>query len=418
MFKSTLKRTLKTVVPLMPPLLVCAILLYSEYNFNLSPWISRPLCFLIVLSFLAFNFIALATARLRTSEVLKGTDQILDEEITVKSNSGILVLTDLATLRAWKPTDKYGQDAQERVASDVILKGKRSWAIAKKMGLPGPYLYDVPQIALPAVVKAFTEDSSMHTSKVKVEVESKRVPHKERAERALVKGPGFFNLRDREILAFESEKVNVARSWFVDGSLNSFNISFSEAEPVSYELLGQMTLHSNVITLSDPQALEDWDSLTPRDNLYELLISAKASSAPFITDGEQVDDNIWKWSNVTQEDAQRIGSIFASEDPEAEGALKPHGDEYFLSEQLSFDTSGVRKFSSGSVHAIGIPPTPEAVVSVGFDKNKKPVLLKLSFNVKSEEVFFLPGVTKLEKVVTPFAKRLHARKNKNVKKES
>lgn len=401
MKKRDLLRVLRSMVPFAFIAVLYAGFLAVEYNFEVSPWVTRPLFILSILLMVLSITFYIAKLRRKTQRALNGTTQIVDEPIEIPVPSGALIVTDLNTLRSWKKEEGFDQILSEVEFSDLTLKGDKAWEASRMVGLSTPYIYDIPEQALPEIFKNFQERIAKVSGKIEVDIEEKRIPHIERARRALLKGPALFNIRGRELLSIPTKGSKMVRSWFVNGELDTLDFSLNDTPASYFKLLGPLEFHSNALVAADADALEDWDSLESRDGLYELVMSGTSPESSAEAGGHQVRSGLWRWSNVSLYDARLIGTKLSILNPEAEWALSPHGDEFFLASQLSLDPVATRVLPQGLVHAIRMEEKREAAVSLGLDDKDNVVLVRLSFNVDLNDIYMMAPATRLEKSITP-----------------
>lgn len=407
-------RSLVTSSTFLSYVIVAAALVVFTSLWGVSPWFAL----LALIMFPAAGVLALpfasAEVRMITQEAVSTDAQIVDAPIIVSAPSGTLVLSDLLSLRAWEPVKKFKSRAS--TAKDLILSGPKAWLVSRRLGLPGPYLYDVPGESVDELVLAMKAQMRKRGVHMEVSVNETRISPAERVTRAVKHGPALFNLRDKEMLAIPGESVSLVKSWFVDGSLSSLDLMLEDTPVNSFQIVGAISFSSNVMALGDSGALEEWDSVNSRDGLYDFLVRGEGRTSALMADGVEVEPNTWRWSNLTSDDMQQVAVMFAQEDPEATAVVSPHGDEFFIIKQLGEFSEAARTLGDGSVHGFKLnvgseeSAPKEAVVSVGHDKSGKVVRVRLSFGVDTKKVFFLPPPSWLELAVTPIVRRKVERK--------
>lgn len=384
----------------------------SEVIFGFPGWLSWIFVLVLGTSLLLSLNIKLSSLRKSTEREILGIEQISDEPIPLES-SGTLLLSDLSTLRAWRSSSEFMLEPINRKLVDVKLSGPNSWEVARKMGLSTPYIYDVPETVAGDFLDTFNKESLRYSTKVKASAESYRVHHQVRARRAAEKGAALFNILDRELLCIPFESAKLVRSWLVDGTLENLDIYTSE-EPVSFfQIVGSLHFHSNALTVADAKALDEWDSFETRDGLFDLIVMGDGALSASLAGGRQVRPSVWVFNDLELARAESIGRDFLREDPQAQWALNPHSDEFFMTSQLAIDPLAERVLPSGSVHAMRLE-ADEAIVAAGFSSAGDLVKVRLSFTANPENIFLLPPPKKFEILVASMLKRFrrsHAKRN-------
>lgn len=401
MIKRDFLRILKTILPFVFIAMLYASFLILEYTFDISPWITRPL-FVLSVGILICSFtLHIARLRRRTQKALSSVAQIEDEPISIPAHSGAIIITDLSTLRIWRNQEDFSMGNEDLNFSDLTLTGAKAWEVSQAVGLSTPYVYDIPEEALPEIFKSFENRLANTTRRVKVNIENKRIPHIERAKRALAHGPALFNIKGRVLLSIPAKNAKMVRSWFVNGELDTLDFTIKDTTPSYFKPVGPLAFHSNALVAADASALEDWDSLESRDGLYELAMTGANSENAQEAGGLQVRPGIWRWSDISLHEARLIGAQISILNPAAEWSLSPHGDEYFLASQLSLDPIASRTLPQGSVHAIRMEEKEEALVSLGIDSAGDVSAVRLSFNVDLNDVYSMPRASSFERLLTP-----------------
>jgi len=273
--------------------------------------------------------------------------------------SGVLVIVDMGYMRFWSgrrdpvpPVEEFTDPkTKARIAStaDYFIAGKDAAAVARLADLQSfHFIYDLPSDGMDIVSAKIARLASEHGLDAHLEREARRIPHRERAQRAADLGGGDFVMEGPWVgvvgtLPKKSLTVRGRRQDYggnVGVRWADVSIEVSQERVESSLQVGYVGVDYGLILLGDADALSGWRHFEPLDGLYDVafwgLVGEAASvalAAPPLPDG-------WGWRDIGPDEAkqrmQRVRSWLGPDSPIGRLALelRPHSHFYRVMEQI------------------------------------------------------------------------------------
>ncbi|MFD0683505.1 hypothetical protein [Actinomadura fibrosa] len=250
---------------------------------------------------------------------------------TITCPSGRLVVADTGYLGLWSGDaapampaellDGLPPEARESVAHavDLAVAGPDAERAARGFDRqPGRWLYDVPAHALEETVAAFEAHRRAHGLDARLVPEGRRVPHRERAERAAEAGGDGFTVHgvpmvvaaglptDRELTvsAVRRDFGRVGARWDVVA------VEVEDVPIFTFRRLGVVGVDAARLSLIDADGLAAWEHENPVDGRADVAFwgrsageaAAEFQAPPLGTPGE---DGVYGWAGLDVPEAVR-----------------------------------------------------------------------------------------------------------------
>lgn len=330
-------------------------------------------------------------------------------EITCPSS--VLVIIDMGYMRFWSgqrdpvpPLEEFTDpETRARIAStaDYFIAGKDAAAAARLADLQSfHFIYDLPSDGVENVGGKIARLASEHGLDAHLEREPRRIPHRERAQRAADLGGGDF--------VMEGPWVGVVgrlpnRPLAVRGKLHDYagNVGVRWAEvtiAVSRESVAMATqvgyvgIDHGLILLGDADALGRWQHYQPLDGLYDVAFWGSAGEAlSGAVDAPPLPDG-WGWRDLRRPEAderlQQIRSWLGPAGPKGRLALelRPHSHFYRIMEQIRFGPPQAGALVLDGATLLGFSTSwGDGLFAIWVDRDKTGAVVAIRLELGSEK---------------------------------
>jgi hypothetical protein len=315
------------------------------------------------------------------------------------------VIIDMGYLRFWSgrrdPVSPIAEftdpETRARIAStaDYFIAGKDAAAVARLADFQSfHFLYDLPSDGVETVGGKVARLASDNGLDAHLEREARRIPHRERAQRAADLGGGDFVMEGpwvgvvgtlpNRALAVRGRRQdyggNVGARWA------EVSIEVSRKSIESSAHLGYVGVDYGLILLGDADALGSWRHDEPLDDLYDVAFWGSAGeavsgtlAAPPLPDG-------WGWRDISEGEArqrmQQVRSWLGPDSPTGRLALelRPHSHFYRVMEQIRTGPPEVGALTLDRATLLGLSTSwGDGLFPIWIDRDKAgaPVAIRL-----------------------------------------
>ncbi len=290
-----------------------------------------------------------------------------------------------------------------RVASsvDYIISGKDAAAVARLADFSSfHFLYDRPSEGMETVAAKIASLAQENGLDAHLEPESRRIPHRERAQRAADLGGGDFTMEGPWVGAVRTlpNKPLTVRGRRHDYGGN-VGVRWAEVSiEVSQELvdssvqIGYVAVDYGLILLGDADALGSWQHFEPLDGLYDVAFWGVAGesvsgslAAPPLGEG-------WGWRNIERDEAQQrmqqVRSWFGPDSLTGRLALelRPHSHFYRVMEQIRSGPPEVGALALDGAALLGLSTSwGDGLFPIWVDRDKAGAVVAIRLELGSEK---------------------------------
>jgi hypothetical protein len=329
----------------------------------------------------------------------------------IQCPSGILVVIDMGYMRFWSgrgdpvpPVEEFTNPrTKARVASaaDYFIAGKDAAAVARLADFQSfHFIYDLPSDGVEKVGGQIARLASEHGKDAHLEREPRRIPHRERAQRAADLGGGDF--------VMEGPWVGVVgtlpnRALTVRGRRHDYggnvgdrwaevSIEVSQKSAASSAQVGYVGVDHGVILLGDAEALGGWRHFESLDGLYDVAFwggegeaASEALKAPPLPDG-------WGWRDIGRDQAeaqmQKLRAWLGPEGPNGRLALelRPHSHFYRIMEQIRSGPPEVGALGLDGAMLLGLSTSwGDGLFPIWVDRDKAGAVVAVRLELGNEK---------------------------------
>jgi hypothetical protein len=273
--------------------------------------------------------------------------------------SGIAVIVDMGYMRFWSGRRDPVPHVEEftdpktkaKIASsaDYFIAGKDAVAVARLADFQSfHFIYDLPSDGAETIGGKIARLASEHGLDARLEREPRRIPHRERAQRAADLGGGDFIMEGPWVGVIgtlpNTPLIVRGRRQDYGGNVGSrwaeVSIEVSRAHVAASVQIGYVGVDHGLILLGDAEAVGSWQHFEPLDGLYDVafwgVVGEPLSGdlgAPPLNEG-------WGWRDLGKDEAhgrmQQVRSWLGPDGPEGRLGLelRPHSHFYRVMEQI------------------------------------------------------------------------------------
>ena len=273
--------------------------------------------------------------------------------------SGVLVMVDMGYMRFWSgrrdpvpPIEEFTDPkTKARIASsaDYFIAGNDAAAVARLADFQSfHFIYDLPSDGVETIGGKIARLASEHRLDARLEREPRRIPHRERAQRAADLGGGDFAMEGPWVgvvgtLPNTALTVRGRRQDY-GGNVGSrwaeVSIEVGRERVASSVQVGYVAVDHGLILLGDAEALGSWQHFEPLDRLYDVAFWGAVGEALSGDLGTPPLHEGWGWRDLGTDEAQermrQVRSWLGADGPEGRLALelRPHSHFYWVMQQI------------------------------------------------------------------------------------
>ena len=325
--------------------------------------------------------------------------------------SGVLVIIDMGYMRFWSgrrdpvpPVEEFtNPKTKTRIAStaDYFIGGKDAAAVARLADLQSfHFIYDLPSDGVETVGAKIARLASEHGLDAHLEREARRIPHRERAQRAADLGGGDFVMEGPWVGAVGTlpSKPLTVRGHRQDYGGNvgvrwaEVSIEVSRESVASSVQVGYVGVDYGLILLGDAEALGGWRHFEPLDGLYDVAFwgivgeaVSGALAAPPLPDG-------WGWRDIgkdaAQQRMQQVRSWLGPDSPIGRLALelRPHSHFFQVMEQIRPGAPEVGALDLDGAALLGLSTSwGDGLFPIWVDRDKAGAVVAIRLELGSEK---------------------------------
>jgi len=323
----------------------------------------------------------------------------------------VLVIIDMGYMRFWSgrrdpvpPVEELTDpNTRARIASvaDYVIAGKDAAAVARLADFQSfHFIYDLPSDGIETVGGKIASLASEHGLDAHLEREGRRIPHRERAQRAADLGGGDFVMDGPwvgVVGTLPSKPMTVrGRRQDYGGNVGArwaeVSIEVSPKSVASSVQVGYVGVDYGLILLGDADALGSWRHFEPLDGLYDVvfwgMVGEAASgtlAAPPLPDG-------WGWRDMAKDEAaqrmQQVRSWLGPDSPTGRLALelRPHSHFYRVMEQIRSGPPDVGALGLDGAMLLGLSTSwGDGLFPIWVDRDKAGAVAAIRLELGSEK---------------------------------
>ena len=323
----------------------------------------------------------------------------------------MLVIIDMGYMRFWSgrrdPVAPVEESAdpktRARIAStaDYFIAGKDAAAVARLADFQSfHFIYDLPSDGVETIGGKIASLASEKGLDAHLERESRRIPHRERAQRVAERGGGDFVMEGPwvgvvgtlpgEPLVVRGRRHdyggNVGLRWA------EVSVEVSRKTVESSAQVGYVGVDYGLILLGDADALGSWRHFEPLDGLYDVVfwgaVGEAASgdlAAPPLPDG-------WGWRDIGEAEAkqrtQQVRDWLGPEPPTGRLALevRPHSHFYRVMEQIRTGPPEAGALTLDKATLLGLSTSwGDGLFPIWVDRDKTGAVVAVRLELGSEK---------------------------------
>jgi len=325
--------------------------------------------------------------------------------------SGVLVIIDPGYMRFWSgrhdpvpPTEEFTDPkTRARIAStaDYFIAGKDAAAVARLADFQSfHFIYDLPSDGVETIGGKIARLAFENGLDARLERESRRIPHRERAQRVAELGGGDFVMEGPWVgvvgtlpnkrLTVRGRRQDYAGN--VGVRLAEVTIEVSRTRVESSARVGYVGVDHGLILLGDADALGSWRHFEPLDGLYDVVFwgmvgeaVSGALAAPPLPDG-------WGWRDIGEAEAkqrmQEVRSWFGPDSLTGRLALelRPHSHFYHVLEQIRTGPPEVGTLVLDGATLLGLSNSwGDGLFPIWVDRDKAGAVVAIRLELGSEK---------------------------------
>jgi hypothetical protein len=321
------------------------------------------------------------------------------------------VIIDMGYMRFWSgrrdpvpPIEEFTDPkGQARIAStaDYFIAGKDAAQVARLADFQSfHFIYDLPSDGVETISGKITRLASEHGLDANLEREARRIPHRERAQRAADLGGGDFVMEGPwvgVVGALPNKPLTVrGRRQDYGGNVGvrwaDVSVEVSRKAVESSVQVGYVGVDYGLMLLGDADALGGWRHFEPLDGLYDVVFwgaageaASGALAAPPLPDG-------WGWRDIGEGEAkqrmQQVRSWLGPEPPTGRLALelRPHSHFYRVMEQIRTGPPEVGGLTLNGATLLGLSTSwGDGLFPIWVDRDKTGALAAIRLELGSEK---------------------------------
>src|ERR1700694_982936 len=325
--------------------------------------------------------------------------------------SGVLVIVDMGYMRFWSgrgdpvpPVEEFtNPKTKARVASaaDYFIAGKDAAAVARMADRAAVHFVSgLPSDGVESIGGKIARLASEHGLDAHLEREPRRIPHRERAQRAADLGGGDFVMEGpwvgvvgtvpKAALTVHGRRHdyggNVGDRWA------EVSIEVTKKSVASSVQVGYVGVDHGVILLGDAEALVGWRHFQPLDGLYDVAFwggegeaASEALKAPPLPDGGG-------WRDIGRDQAeahiQQVRAWLGPVGPNGRLALelRPHSHFYRVMEQIRSGPPEVGALALDGAMLLGMSTSwGDGLFPILVDRDKVGAVVAIRLELGSEK---------------------------------
>jgi hypothetical protein len=321
------------------------------------------------------------------------------------------VIIDMGYMRFWSgrrdpvpPVEEFTDPktkARMSSTADYFIAGKDAAAVARLADFQSfHFIYDLPSDGIDAVGGKIARLASEHGLDAHLEREARRIPHRERAQRAADLGGGDFVMEGPWVgvvgpLPNKPLTVRGRRQDYggnVGARWAEVSVQVSQKKVASSVQIGYVAVDHGLILLGDADALGSWRHFEPLDGLYDVAFwgrdgeaASGALAAPPLPDG-------WGWRDIDSEEAnrrlQQVRSWLGEDSPTGRLALelRPHSHFYHIMEQIRSGHQGVGALALDGAALLGVSTSwGDGLFPIWVDRDRAGAVVAIRLELGSEK---------------------------------
>lgn len=334
----------------------------------------------------------------------------------IQCPSGVLVVIDMGYMRFWSgrldpvpPVEEFADPkTKARVASsaDYFIAGKDAAAVARLADFSSfHFLYDCPSDGMETVAARIASLVQENGLDAHLERESRRIPHRERAQRAADLGGGDFVMEGPWVGAVGTlpNKPLTVRGRRQDYGGNvgvrwaEVSIEVSQERIASSVQVGEVAVDHGLILLGDADALGSWRHYESLDGLCDVaFFGREEDAARRALAAQRLADSwswgAWGWRDITpvegKERLQQVRSWLGPGSPIGRLALelRPHSHFYRVMEQIRSGPPEVGALDLDGAALLGLSTSwGDGLFPIWVDRDKAGAVVAIRLELGSEK---------------------------------
>jgi hypothetical protein len=285
--------------------------------------------------------------------------------------------------------------------ADYFIAGKDAAAVARLAAFQSfHFIYDLPTDGVETISGKIASLASENGLDAHLERESRRIPHRERAQRVAERGGGDFVVQGpwvgvvgtlpNEPFTIRGRRQDYGGNVGVRWAHVRIEVSRNKVE--SSVQVGYVGVDYGLILLGDADALGGWRHVEPLDGLYDVAfwgaVGEAASgelAAPPLPDG-------WGWRDIGEGEAkqrmQQVQSWLGPDSPPGRLVLelRPHSHFYRVMEQIRTGSPEVGALALDGAMLLGLSTSwGDGLFPIWVDRDKTGAVVAIRLELGSEK---------------------------------